>query len=192
MSLSALAAALSHPQIRALNALSKGATVTDAAEAAGVNRCTVHTWCRGHEVFRSFLDESKRMQAEIVLDHFRGLVDSAAAALRQILADPDTAPGIRLKAALAVMNTVTAASKQEDTKMFYLDEAQAAGLIPAASAEPAPPSEPAPGTEAEATPARQDATIASSSLTACLCGSGKKHWVCCGLDPMVLPLPRAA
>ena len=196
MSTTTSIAGLSQPQLRALNALVTGSSVTDAALAAGVHRCTVHTWCRGHELFRSALEDSKRIHAEVVIDHYRGLVETAVLTLRDILTDLDCAPGIRLKAALAVLNTVAAAPKQETQKMFYLDEAAAAGitmpepvLVEAAQPEAAQPEAAAPALEED--PAIQS-DIARSPASACLCGSGKKFWRCCGGDPVPLPKPRAA
>ena len=198
MSTTTSIAGLSQPQLRALNALVTGSSVTDAALAAGVHRCTVHTWCRGHELFRSALEDSNRIQAEVVIDHYRGLVDTAVATLRDILSDLDCAPGIRLKAALAVLNTVATAPKQETEEMFYLDEAAAAGITVPEPAQPDPPQVAGQTAGPEATgPAIEDdpaiqSDIARSPASACLCGSGKKFWRCCGGDPVPLPKPRAA
>ena len=199
-------AGLSQPQLRALNALVTGSSVTDAAIAAGVHRCTVHTWCRGHKLFRSALEDSKRIQAEVVIDHYRGLVETAVLTLRDILTDLDCAPGIRLKAALAVLNTVSAVPKQEKEEMFYLDEAAEAGITVPAAVEPettqpetAQPGIALPATQSAGSEAEPEASgpaidddIAHSPASACLCGSGKKFWRCCGADPVPLPKPRAA
>ena len=193
-------AGLSQPQLRAFNALVTGSSVTEAALAAGVHRCTVHTWCRGHELFRSALEDSKRIQAEIVTDHYRGLVDDAVAALRNIVTDFDCAPGIRLKAALAILNGASAAPKQETPERFFLDEAAAAGFIPHEPAQPDPPQvadrTASPEGNVPADLPAEDPEIVSdvarSPASACLCGSGKKFWRCCGADPVPLPKPRAA
>ena len=196
------AAGLSQSQLRAFNALVTGSSVTDAAIAAGVHRCTVHTWCRSHELFRTALEDSKRIQAEIVHDHYRGLVDAAVACLRDIVTDLDCAPGIRLKAALAILNAAAAVPKQEAPEMFSLDAVAAAGLAAPVPAQPDPPqlADLTAGPEAAlpeaALPEENDpaieSDIARSPASACLCGSGKKFWRCCGADPVPLPKPRAA
>ena len=82
------AAGLSPPQLRALRALVTGSSVTPAATAAGVHPRTVHAWCRSHELFRSALDDSRRIQDEDVIDQYRGLATAATAALRDILSNP--------------------------------------------------------------------------------------------------------
>ena len=190
-------AGLSQPQLRALNALVTGSSVTDAAIASGVHRCTVHTWCRGHKLFRAALDDSKRIQAEIVMDHYRGLVDDAVAALREIVTDLDCAPGIRLKAALAILNGASTAPKQEAPEMFYLDEAAAAGFTGQELAPPDPPQVAGQTASPEAAPPEPSEPpvnddMAPSPSSACICGSGRKFWRCCFVEPVPLPKPRAA
>ena len=51
---------LTKPQIIALDALVRGMSITEAADAAGVHRCTIHTWCRGHKDFRGALNETRQ------------------------------------------------------------------------------------------------------------------------------------
>ena len=197
MSTATSIAGLSQPQLRAFNALVMGSTVTEAAIAAGVHRCTVHAWCRGHLLFRSALDDSKRIQAEAVIDHYRGLIDDAVAALRDIVTDLECAPSIRLKAALAILNGASAAPKQESTDVFYLDRAAAAGITVPDPVPPDPPQvadrtaglEAAPPQPIEP-PVNDD--IARSPSSACICGSGRKFWRCCFVEPAPLPKPRAA
>ena len=115
------------------------------------------------------------------------MVESAASALRELIEDPDTPKGVRLKAALAVLNTVGVAAKQAagEDDIYYLDKAKKAA--PEATA-PAP--QPAPEAVVEA---------ASEALPAgpfrpaapCPCGSGQLHASCCG-PFFELPMPRAA
>ena len=188
MTTSPIVAGLSQPQILALSALAKGSSVVDAAAAAGVHRCTVHTWCAGHELFRATLDTAQRIHMERVLDHHRALVDSAAAALRDLIEDPGTPASVRLKAALSVLTTV-AAAKPAVSESFFLDNQ------PPAAAEP-PPEPASPVTQSiepavELALAEPTPDTAPSPATACLCGSGKKFWRCC-LVPDALPATRAA
>ena len=106
MPTNAPAPGLSLSQIQALEALVTGSPIADAAKAAGVHRCTVHTWCRDNRAFRAALADTKRMHAESVQDHFRSLVESASAGLRKIVESDDTPTPVRLKAILAVLNFV--------------------------------------------------------------------------------------
>ncbi len=73
---------LSPTQQKALSALGEGATITAAADAAGVDRTTVHRWLRDDFAFQA---EWNRLRAEIRKDNvarIEHLADSAFDAVR--------------------------------------------------------------------------------------------------------------
>ena len=186
-------AGLSQPQVRAIDALASGSSIVEAAQAAGVHRCTVHTWCRGHKIFRIALDESRTVQAETVLEHYRGLVASAVEALREIIEDPETPKGIRLKAALAVLNTVSAAASKKSSpeigEVYYLDASEPE---PEPAAAPAPPVAQSTSEEIAAEIERIRASDPFHPSAPCPCESGLDYGSCCGPIFDGMPDSRAA
>ena len=176
-------AGLSQPQILALNAIAAGSSIADAAALAGVHRCTIHTWSRENKTFRAALGENKRLHAEMVGEQYRGLADAAVAALRDILENPKTAAGVRLKAALAVLNAVTAAAPAAEPE-----------TQPAAPEQSVQTPEPAPleVQMAEFLDVPTTPDLADDPITSCNCGSGKKAWRCCGIDGIGPRYSRAA
>ena len=208
MPTNAPAPGLSLSQIQALEALVTGSPIADAAKAAGVHRCTVHTWCRDNRAFRAALADTKRMHAESVQDHFRSLVESASAGLRKIVESDDTPTPVRLKAILAVLNFVATHDPVLEAKSAggvstegynqfldamentvhdrrALDAAlnQPAERIPAqatATVHPAPPVQPNAPAE----------LVARGSP--CPCGSRQKYKRCCGINSPGITDARAA
>ena len=181
---------LSQPQLRVIEALVTGSSITDAAAAAGVHRCTIHAWCRGHREFSLALVENKKVYAEIVLDHYRGLVASAAGALREIIEHPDTPKGVRLKAALAVLNTVSAAAKQAggEDGFFFLDHPTEIAASAAAAPQPPPVAESEP-VAARLTP--QEELLLNDPFhpaAPCPCESGQPFGSC--RAPLFAEIPR--
>jgi hypothetical protein len=101
-------------QARALAALLRGTTVTAAAEAAGVDRATVHRWLRHDTDFQAELNRGKAELLDAVRAELRALASDAVGVVRDMLSPATAAPPpVRLKAALAVLAMV-GADRQED------------------------------------------------------------------------------
>jgi len=99
-------AALAQQQTAVITALIGGATVTDATKAASVDRTTFYFWLKTDASFQAELNRAKREQMEAMRAQVRALADSAVATLQQMLTGPDVPAGVRLKAALAVLQSV--------------------------------------------------------------------------------------
>jgi hypothetical protein len=93
---------LSTAQQTVLLHIARGATITTAAAQAGVHRSTVHLWMRT-PAFAEALDQARQDFTGGIRDQFQELEIIALLSLRQLLENTDTPPGIRLKAALAIL-----------------------------------------------------------------------------------------
>jgi hypothetical protein len=99
---------LTPPQCRAVAALAGGATITAAAEAAGVSRPTVYAWLDGAPEFVTELNRARAEARAAIRGELRALATSAVATMRWLVESTDSPPAIRLKAALAVLTAVGA------------------------------------------------------------------------------------
>jgi hypothetical protein len=72
-------------QILALEALLSGQTVTEAAEAAGVNRTTVHRWLRDHFHFQAELNAARLALRQASFVRLDALAERALEVLQQSL-----------------------------------------------------------------------------------------------------------
>jgi transposase-like protein len=91
---------LTPQQLQVIDALSNGASVTDAAAQAGVHRNTVNNWRRNLLPFQYALADAQYDRALLFRERAEALVDQAYATLAALLADPKTPASVRLKAAL--------------------------------------------------------------------------------------------
>jgi hypothetical protein len=100
---------LSLAQAVAIEALSGGATVTAAADVAGVARRTLHRWLAEDAEFLAALNREKHERLGQLRGQLRGLAADAITTLASLL-DPnrDLPDGIRLRAAIAVLSMVGA------------------------------------------------------------------------------------
>jgi hypothetical protein len=101
-------------QLRAIAALVRGATITAAAEAAGVSRHTVHRWLAGDSTFAAELALAKIEQATALQAVLRGLGDLAVGAMRDLLTSSNVPPAVRLRAASTVLELLRALPGPED------------------------------------------------------------------------------
>src|SRR5215472_7608032 len=95
---------LSTQQIVVIDALSNGATATDAAVAAGIHRNTINNWRRNNLAFQFAFAHAQYDRALFYRERAESLVDQAYVALEALLADPNTPASVRLKAALYVVD----------------------------------------------------------------------------------------
>jgi hypothetical protein len=83
-----------------------GATIAAAAEAAGVSRPTVYAWIDHVPAFAAALNRARAEQHEAIRAELRGLMTSAVRTLRELVESPAIPPAVRLRAALAVLESV--------------------------------------------------------------------------------------
>ena len=106
MQLSNFGPQLSQQQLTALEALVKGATVTDAAKLAGVHRSTVHNWCTDLAGFTAALRHSRIQTVQAIEDGLQSMATLALDTIRHLLESEKTPPSIRLKAAQSILAAV--------------------------------------------------------------------------------------
>lgn len=93
---------LTRQQVEVISALVRGESVTDATRAANVDRTTYYLW-RQESCFVAELNRAKRESVDAMRGELRGLSNLAAVAIREILTGTEIPPGVRLKAAMAVL-----------------------------------------------------------------------------------------
>ncbi|MFN3322010.1 MAG: SEC-C metal-binding domain-containing protein [Bryobacteraceae bacterium] len=170
---------LTPSQLRAIQALAAGATVTAAAEAAEVHRDTIYEWRRSRPAFASAVAGAKAACEAQLHEQLAALAHLALAALQQLLQDSSTPPAVRLRAALAVLRRPHFEHKDWNIPV-------PAEPLSDSHGQPAAP-------EAGGAPRRivEESTPRNGP---CPCGSGRKYKRCHGQDapPMLYPNARAA
>src|SRR5579864_1625728 len=96
---------LTAQQLAVICALSNGATMTAAAEEAGVHRNTIYNWLHNLLPFQQALNDAQYTRSLLFREKMEDLADRAINAINEILTNPKTPPGVRLKAALAILQT---------------------------------------------------------------------------------------
>jgi hypothetical protein len=99
-------ATLTQQQWELVAALVRGATVTDATKQANVDRTTFYLWLKSDATFVAELNRAKQEQTDAIRAQLRGLADTAMATLREMLIGAEISPGVRLKAALSVLQSL--------------------------------------------------------------------------------------
>jgi hypothetical protein len=101
-------AALPPQQEQAITALLAGASVTAAAEKAGVARQTVHRWLADDPAFIAEYNLGRREMAEAVDRALRVLSLQSLRVLKQALTSAKTPPAVRVRAAVEVLKLTAA------------------------------------------------------------------------------------
>jgi transposase-like protein len=155
-------------QERAVAAISNGASLTDAAKQVGVHRNTINNWRLSSQFFRALLAQAQYDRALLHREHAEALAPAAIDAIRDILANPNAAPSVRLRAALAILETATTPPPQPPPIVLELVTVTQ-------------PSDPDPlhncAQEPPATFRRDQPKTGRND--ACPCGSGLKFKRCC-------------
>jgi transposase-like protein len=97
---------LTPKQIQVIEALASGASVSEAAKRAGVNRSTVYLWRRDSRDFEARLTLARRECADNMRARLRKLEDDAIKTIRETLRGRDIPPGVRREAALSVLQSL--------------------------------------------------------------------------------------
>ena len=95
-------------QIEVIEALAGGASVTDAAKRAGVDRTTIYHWTKTSSDFETQLALARRECADTMRARLRELADHALRIVRETMTGPEISPAVRLKAALSVLQSLGA------------------------------------------------------------------------------------
>jgi hypothetical protein len=96
---------LSKQQLSVICALSSGASLTAAAQQAGVHRNTINNW-RCHSLpFQQGFAHAQYDRAIYFREKMEDLIDLAFKSIQEILTDPKAPASVKLKAALAIMTT---------------------------------------------------------------------------------------
>jgi uncharacterized protein (UPF0147 family) len=160
---------LTYQQSSVLTALAAGLTITEAAAKAGVHRCTVHAWRRANSNFSAALKQAQEAFQQAALLEVQSLSTAAVDTLRHCLTDESVPAAVRLRAALAVLDRVTAPTAPPQI------EANSAAGQPNATKSDTPVETARDGAfQNEANPA------ATPRNAPCPCGSSQKYKRCCG------------
>ena len=95
-------------QLEVIEALASGASVTDAAKRAGVDRTTIYHWRKASSDFETQLALARRECADTLRARLRELADDALKTVRETMTSPEISPAVRLKAALSVLHSLGA------------------------------------------------------------------------------------
>ncbi len=101
-------AALSPIQQQVLQLLATGLSVSAAADTAGVHRNTIANWRRNSPGFIREYNALFYEQSLLWRDGLQALTGQALETIRLIMANGSNAPGVRLRAALGVVDRVAA------------------------------------------------------------------------------------
>jgi hypothetical protein len=91
-----------------IEALAHGASVTDAAKQAEVDRSTVYCWLKTDAAFVAELNRSRQDRRDALQARFGELASEASNVVSDLLKREDTPAAVRLKAALCVLQAVGA------------------------------------------------------------------------------------
>lgn len=94
---------LSRRQHMALASLLSGASIIDAAKAAGVNRNTVTKWL-ALPAFWQALSDASAQALRLASVASASDMDDALATVREVMTDTDAPPALRLRAAIAMLD----------------------------------------------------------------------------------------
>jgi len=179
-------------QTIALDAIAAGASITNAADQAGVHRNTIANWRRTNIGFNLALCNAQYDRALLIREHAEELLPSALDTVRAILTDPKASPSVRLKAALAIVNIATSQVPPQKKHPWQIEDTL---LVP--KRHPSVDSE---NSAQAAQSAQEQDAWAKEQLSAagfgrietirrdqpkvgrndtCPCGSGVKHKRCC-------------
>lgn len=92
-------------QSKALQALLSGDNVTACAKAGGVTRTTFYKWL-AQPTFKAALNQADGEIIETLTRRLTSLGNLALNNLEAVLSDPKTPPGVRMRAAVEVVNCI--------------------------------------------------------------------------------------
>jgi len=97
-------ASLTPDQVKVVLALAQGNTYTAAAQAAGLNRVTIHRWLKTQEAFAAAVEQARADYILTLRDQLKDYTVHALATLGALLDDPNTPPAVRFRIAMVILN----------------------------------------------------------------------------------------
>ncbi len=97
---------LTPKQEQVLTLLAEGCTVTAAAEQTGIHRNTIANWRRAYPEFQDTLAAAQFEHALYWRERLLAFGDRALQTLTQVFDDPNASPGVRLRAAMSVLDRI--------------------------------------------------------------------------------------
>jgi hypothetical protein len=94
---------LSPVQAQVVAALAQGLTITAAAQYARIHRSTIYEWLKSVPGFQTAIRESRDEFRETLRDDLQTLSAKALSTLHEVLDDSQAPAGVRVRAALAVL-----------------------------------------------------------------------------------------
>lgn len=187
---------LTAAQEHVISLLSTGSTISAAAEASGVHRNTISHWRRTVPAFAQALAAA---QYDRVL-HWRDLteqhIELAITTIRDLMADPNTPPSVRLRAALALLKNASTLPPEEPALTDAGFQRNLATLLdPAQFESPAPVVQNEPAMHNLHNSAQQPFRRVAPKVgrnDACPCGSKRKYKQCCLQSPPAVLAGSAA
>ena len=168
---------LSPIQDQIVVALANGASLSDAAAAAGIHRNTVGNWRRNSAFFRAEFAQVQYDRALLLREQTESLAATAIDTIRAILTDPQASPSVRLKAALAILNQLSAPLPDPPWVELSASDSQPENMHKNA--------------QVSANTYRRDQPKTGRNEP-CRCGSGRKFKQCCLGKPALTPTSHLA
>ncbi|MGE3842880.1 MAG: helix-turn-helix domain-containing protein [Vicinamibacterales bacterium] len=116
-------AELSTPQLAAVAQLAQGATVTRAAEAAGVSRETVHRWSRENLDFQAAVNGVRRELQDAVNRRLLAVAERAMTNVAEAVEQGDLRASLSVLKGLGVFGGHLPSVGSDDPKVLAEDEA---------------------------------------------------------------------
>jgi hypothetical protein len=182
---------LSDQQLAVICALSSGATSTDAAAQAGVHRNTIANWRRNRLPFQYALANAQYDRALFFREKIEEQAGRAVETIQQILTDPKAPASVRLRAALAVMQTITTPPEPKKRTELDIEKIVHPRTEPEVVTEDQlgvvqnPPEMHNSAQSAQSTRRREAPKVGRNEP--CPCGSGQKFKRCCLNKPVTSP-----
>ena len=173
---------LSNQQLEVISALSTGATLTAAAEQAGLHRNTLSNWRRNSPAFQQALSHAQYDRALLYREKLEQHIDLAIETISAILIDLKAPPSVRLKAALAIVNL--AVTQPNPPILHKTAQSEIQPEPENQEPKPAPPPEIQVNPRPFGAKTRTPANLKIGRNATCPCGSGKKYKRCCQNPPI--------
>lgn len=99
-------------QVTVITALVRGASVLDATRQAHVDRTTFYLWRKSDPVFQAELARAKQERTDVMRAQLGELAETAVSVIRDLLTDRTCPAAVRLKAAIAVLQSIDTLSPE--------------------------------------------------------------------------------
>lgn len=101
-------------QVKALTALLSGKTITEAATISEVNESTVRRWLREDDAFNEAITHGRREALNAAMNITTAVARTAAAVVMEVMLDKRSPPGVRLRAATAILEMLLKWAELQD------------------------------------------------------------------------------